>query len=109
VLKAADVVLLTLSLNKATRGLIDARAWREEDAILVNARGPLIDQARSTHILANRVSACRMPDGRAVRAWHFSLHPFFELPNFLGSPQLGGGAVFSPRHCATPRSAPDGF
>ena len=93
IFKASDVIILSLPLNKTTQHLIGSRelGWMKEDAVLVNvARADIIQQtALYEHMKTH-------PDFRmGTDVWwmepftqgEFRLeHPFFELPNFLGSP-----------------------
>lgn len=92
-LRDSDFLLLTLGLNKRTRGLIGERELNlmKPDAVLINvARGDLIDErSLFEHLKAN-------PQFKAgIEAWwiepfnfpKFEVHyPFFELDNLLGSP-----------------------
>ena len=93
VLRVADIVLIALPLTSSTNGLLGVRelGWMREDAILVNvSRGAIIqEKALFEHLKTHpRFSA-------ALDAWwhepyttgdfHVN-YPFFDLPNFLGSP-----------------------
>jgi len=93
VLRASDVVLLSIPLTRRTRGLIGARelGWMKEDAVLINvARGPIVDEeALYRHLQTH-------PDFKfGSDVWwrepmageEFSLrHPLFDSPNVLGTP-----------------------
>ena len=92
-LRESDFLLLTIGLNKKTRGMIGSRelGLMKPDAVLVNvARGDLIDEkSLYEHLKANP----RFKAG--IESWwvepfnhpRFEVHyPFFELDNFLGSP-----------------------
>ena len=98
VLRQSDYLVITLSLNDTTRGLIGARelASMKPSAFLVNvARAQIVDEDALYHALAKRVIA-----GAALDVWYRypttpgpmlpANHPFHELPNVLMTPHLSG-------------------
>ncbi len=97
VLRQSDVVVVSLPLNHATRGLIGATqlGWMKTDAILINvARAAIIDeQALYQHAHSHPGFLV------GIDAWwtepflqrKFAMeYPFLELPNVLGSPHNSG-------------------
>lgn len=96
-LPAADLVVLTLSLNAGTEELVDATVLgaMKKTAILVNvARGEVIDEdALYAHLKAYpEFTACLdVWWQEPLRQGSFAVkHPFFDLPNLLGSPHNSG-------------------
>ncbi len=96
VLAESDAVIVSLPLTELTNKIISANklTTMKKDAILVNiARGELVDEtALYEHLKAN-------PDFRyATDVWWYregkeslkTTHPFFELPNFIGTPHVSG-------------------
>ncbi|OLB98920.1 MAG: hypothetical protein AUH30_06625 [Candidatus Rokubacteria bacterium 13_1_40CM_68_15] len=98
VLRQADYLAITLSLNETTRGLIGARelALMKPTAVLVNvARAQIVDEDALYHALARKTIAAAALDvwyryPTAVGPTWPSRHPFHELPNVLMTPHLSG-------------------
>jgi phosphoglycerate dehydrogenase-like enzyme len=95
VLSASNVLVLTVPLTRHTRGMIDrsALAAMKPDAILVNvARGPVIDQAALyAHLKAHphfRVGIDTWWEEPGSHGAFRVNHPFFDLPNVIGSPHV---------------------
>ena len=93
VLSQSDIVVITLPLNKHTKGIIGRMQLdtMKKDALLINvARGEIVDQgALYDHLKANPYFMA------GIDAWwvepfrhgEFRIdYPFFDLPNLLGSP-----------------------
>jgi phosphoglycerate dehydrogenase-like enzyme len=96
VLAESDAVIICLPLTNSTNKIISAShlAAMKKDGILVNiARGELVDEsALYNHLKSN-------PDFRyATDVWWYqegreslkTSHPFFDLPNFIGTPHVSG-------------------
>jgi len=93
VLRASDVVLLSIPLTHRTRGLIGERelGWMKPTTILINvARGAVVDEeALYRHLRASPAFSAGLdawwdePRGDQPFKPRF---PFLELPNVLGSP-----------------------
>lgn len=98
-LRRADYLAITLSLNEATRGLIGARELdrMRPQAVLVNvARAEIIDGGALYRVLSEGRLA-----GAALDVWYRYPHDdtptwpseqaFHELPNVLMTPHVAGG------------------
>lgn len=93
VLRAAQVVVITLPLTRRTEGLIGARelAWMRDDAILINvARGPILQEAPLYQHLTSHPKfsagldvwwSAPFSDAPAL-----SQYPFLDLPNVIATP-----------------------
>lgn len=93
-LPGTDVLLLSLPLNRHTRGIIGRRELElmKKDAILLNvARAPLVDEeALYVHLKENPEFLAGLDVWWKEPTWgggDFVLgHPFLDLPNVAGSP-----------------------
>jgi len=93
VLVESDIIVLTVPLNRHTRNLIGPSELKlmKSDAILINvARGDIVNQkALYEHMTANPEFRAGIDTWWSEPASHGTFrveYPFFDLPNFLGSP-----------------------
>ena len=104
ILKVSDAVVVALPLNNETRGMVGKDELRimKKDTILVNVgRAEIIDQhAIYSHLAENRdffyaTDVWWTKQGKELYPPEL---PFFELPNFVGTPHVSGpSAVASGR------------
>jgi phosphoglycerate dehydrogenase-like enzyme len=90
-LTRSDIVSIHLPLDESTAGIIDATALSKmkPTAFLVNtARGPVVDEAALAAALQGNRIAGAAADVFAVEPPAGS--PLLTLPNFLGTPHIGG-------------------
>lgn len=104
-LEESDVVVVTVPLTEATRGLIGARELdaMRPDALLVNvARGPVVDQRALYAALAAPAATGRGIGGAALDVWWGAPEPgrtppadldFTALPNVVVTPHYSGHAT----------------
>lgn len=92
-LKNSDVLLVSIPLTVRTKGLIGRREleWMKPDAILINmARGAIIDEkSLYDHLVGHPGFSAGIDAWWAEPSFagEFRVdYPFFDLPNFLGSP-----------------------
>jgi glycerate dehydrogenase len=92
-LKNSDVLLVSIPMTMRTKGLIGGRelAVMKPDAILINvARGGIIDEVSLYRHLVQHPDFCAGIDTWWIepsKGGEFKVnYPFFDLPNFLGSP-----------------------
>ncbi len=93
VLKSSDVVIISLPLNEMTENLIGKNEFllMKENAVLVNvARGAIINQKDLYEHLKSHPGFSAGIDAwwsEPLLSGEFKVeYPFFNLPNFLGSP-----------------------
>ncbi len=111
VLAASDVLVIALPLTRGTRGLIGRRELElmKPDAILVNvARGAVVEEeALFDHLSAHPefIAGLDVWWREPLHQGEFRVdHPFFDLPNVLGSPHnsalVPGSLEAAARHAA---------